>query len=281
MYYVGYLLALLATIVVGWALPIVGVAILLPLLQVVYTLQPLMAAGLMIFLGGLLVWYSATRQAWWQAVLWGALWGLGVITAGLGVFHWYALILESVLVIVLLIPGLVAPGWANVLRWFAAGELVLTLFLLWGQGRAIPGQVLVFVLLLLVLASLVGAGAFRPFEARRLRRRVAGLATLAAVVLVLWQPVVVPTASWLGQAAQASGQAVATSPLARWYRVTALRWERRELGEAAKTAALRKLKVPLTDAHKRRWEKAIGEISGLPLAPGEWGDLGIPREADP
>jgi hypothetical protein len=281
MFWLGVLLAYLAAIVVGWGVPLLGVAIVLPLLQVLDAMNAWIAAIVMILLGGLLVWYSATRQAYWQALTWGLLWGLGALTAALGVFHWYALILESVLLIILLVPGLVVPAWSGLLRWFAVGELALTLLLLWGQGAGLLGPTLVFALLLLALAVLLGAGAFRPYEARRLRRRAATLATAAAVALLLWQPVIVPAASWLGQAAQATGRAVATSPLGRWYRVWVLRAERRELGEEAKTQALRQLQPTLTGAHKRRWERAIREVPQLPLAGGEWGDLGIPPQADP
>jgi hypothetical protein len=281
MFWLGFLLATLATIVVGWVLPLMGVALVLPLIQLIYTLQPLLAAGVMIILGGLLVWQSLHRQAYWQAVVWGALWGLGALTAGLRVFHWYALILESVLVILLLVPGIVVPTWAGVLRWFATGELALTLFLIWGERQGMPGVTVVMALLLLALAALVGSGSYRPFEARRLRRRLAGLATLATVTLLLWQPVVLPVSGWLGQAAGQLGQAVSISPPARWYRISVLRWERREIGETAKTASLRQIQPALTASHRQRWEKAIKEIPALPLAPGEWRDLGIPREADP
>jgi hypothetical protein len=285
MYWIGYVLALLATIVVGWALPLIGVAIVLSLLQILYTLQPFVAAGVMVLLTGLLVWYSLHRQAYWQALLWGALWVTGAVMALAGWLNWYALFIESVLLIILLVPGLVTPGWANVLRWFATGELALTLFLLWGQGQGLPGVTLVFSLLLLAIAALIGPGSLRPFEERRLRRRLAALAVLAAALLILWQPVVLPAVHWAGQAAQAAGQAVgqavAVSPVGRWYRATALQWERQELGEAAKTEALRQLQPTLTEAHKARWEKGIRQIPSLPLSTGEWGDLGVPREADP
>jgi hypothetical protein len=285
MYYLGYLLALLATVVVGWALPILGVAVLLPLLQIVYTLQPSVAAGVMGLLGGLLFYYSISRQAWWQAIVWGALWGVGALAAALGWLNWYALLIEGILLAILLVAEVVAPAWAGLLRWFAAGELALTLLLIWGQWAGVPGETLVFGLLLVTLASLVGAGAYRPFEARHFRRMAAGLATLAAVVLILWQPVIVPAGHWLWQAAsqvgRAAGEAVAASPLGRWYRVASLRWERTELGETSKTEALRQLHSDLTRAHKARWEKSIEGVPNLPLAREEWGDLGIPQQADP
>jgi hypothetical protein len=278
MYWLGYILALLATVVAGWALPLVGVAILLPLLQVLYTLQPLVAVGVMLVLAGLLVYYSISRQAWWRAGVWALLWGLGALTAALGVFHWYALFLECVLVILLLIPGVVATGWAYLLRWYAAWEIGLTLLLLWGQVQGVPGVTLVMVLLLLGFATLLGAGAYRPFEARRLRRRAAALVTIGALAILLWRPVFIPVSQWVGQAAGSVGRAVATSPIGRWYHATALRAERMELGERAKTQALRELQGPLTDAHRRRWEEAIREIPNLPLTPREWEDLGVSRD---
>jgi hypothetical protein len=278
-------MAWLAAIAVWWLVPVLAIAVLMPIFQLVAALNPWAAALVMLLLGTLVAWYFATHGAHVQAVVWGALWGMGALTAALGAFHWYALILESVLVIVLLIPGLVAPGWANLLRWYATGEILLSLLLLWGQGEGLPGPTLVFALLLLAVAALVGSGAYRPFEARRFRRRLSTMATVAAVLLLLWQPVIVPAVHWAGQAAQAAGQAVgqavAVSPVGRWYHATALQWERRELGEAAKTEALRQVQRPLTEAHKARWEKGIRQIPSLPLSTGEWGDLGVPREADP
>ncbi len=281
LFWLGWILALLAAVAVGWALPLLAVALLLPLLQMLVVLNHWLAAVIMLALGILLVWYCLHHGLHWQAITWGVLLGLGVLTAITGVFHWYALILESVLVVLLLIPGIVAPGWLQLVRWFVTGELALTILFIWGQGVGLPGTVLVMALLLIGLATLLGLGAYRPFEARRMRRRLAGLATAAAVLLVLWQPVILPAVNWAGQAAGQMGQAVATSPLARWYRTVALRAERTELGEASKTEALRQLQGPLTRAHRQRWEKAIQKIPGLPLASGEWKDLGIPLQADP
>jgi hypothetical protein len=289
MHWIGYAIALLAAIAVGWVVPLVGVAIVLPIFQMLTALNPWVVTGVMAMLGGLLAWYSATRQAYWQAIVWGTLWGLGALTARLGVFHWYSLFIEAILVALLLIPGLVAPGWANLLRWYAAGELSLTLVLLWDQWVGVPGASLVFAFLLLALAALIGLGAYRPFEARRIRRRLATLAAAVAVALILWQPVVLPTSQWmwqvllpqlssaLGQAANSLGQAVSASPPVRWYRIISLRTERLELGEEAKTNGLRQLQGTFTDAHRRRWERGISQIPSFPLAGDEREDLGVTR----
>jgi hypothetical protein len=278
-------LAWLAAVVVWWVVPLIAVSVLLPLFQVLAALNPWAAALVMLLLGALVAWYFATHGAHVQAVVWGALWGMGALAAALGVFNWYALIIEGVLLILLIIPGVVAPQWANLLRWYATGELALTLLLIWGQGAGLPGHVPVMALFLFALAALIGIGAYRPFEARRLRRRLATLAAVTAVLMLIWQPVIIPAVNWAERTAEAvwqvTGQAVATSPLGWWYHSISLRAERTAIGERAKTEALRQLQGPLTDAHKRRWEEAIGRIHRLLLTPAEWGDLGIPRQADP
>ena len=278
-------LAYLTAIAVGWIIPLLGVAILLPLIQLVFLLQPFVAAGIQLVLGGLLVWYSLNREAIWQAIVWGVLWGLGVLTALLGVFHWYTLVIEAVLLVVLAIPGVMVSGWLNIIRWFAVGEITFTLILLYQREAGVSVVAVVTAILLVVLAALIGSGALRPFEVRRLRRRVATFAILAAVALLIWQPVILPVAGFgrdaLKSAASAVASVVSTSPIGRWYNVWALRSERRELAERAKTEALRQLEDQLRLSHRQRWEKAVEEIPNLPLAPGEWENLGVPREADP
>jgi hypothetical protein len=209
------------------------------------------------------------------------LWWLGALTAALGVFHWYSLFIAGILVVFLLIPGVVDSRWINLLRWYAVGEIGFTLLFLWGQEYNLPGTSLVTALLLLVIATLVGAGAYRPFEARRFRRRAASFVTIAVVLLLLWNPVLHPAVKWIENAAVQVGQTISDSPIGRWYHIITLRWERLEIGERAKTESLRQLQPNLIGAHKARLEKATQQIYNLPLAPQEWEDLGIPRQADP
>jgi hypothetical protein len=281
MYWIGYILAFLAAIVVWWGLPLIVVAISLPLLQILYILQPLVAAILMILLGALLVYYSLYRRVWWYVFLWGLLWWLGALAAVLGVFHWYSLFIAGILAVFLLIPGAVYHRWVNLLRWYAVAEISFTFLFLWGQEYNLPGTSLVTVVLLIITAVLVGNGAYRPFETRRLRRRIAAIATIAAFLLLLWNPVLHPAVKWIGNAAVQVGQTISDSPIGRWYHIITLRWERMEIGERAKTESLRQLQPNLIEAHKARLEKATQQIYNLPLAPEEWEDLGIPRQADP
>jgi hypothetical protein len=107
------------------------------------------------------------------------------------------------------------------------------------------------------------------------------MATIAAVLLLLWNPVLHPTVKWVGNAVGQMSQTISDSPIGRWYRVVTLRWERLEMGERAKTEALRQLQPNLTGAHKVRLENATQQIYKLPLAPQEWEELSIPRQADP
>jgi hypothetical protein len=69
---------------------LVGVALVLPLLQLLFTLNPWVAAIVMVLLGGLLVYYSIHQAGLVAGLIWGALWGMGALTAIFGVFHWYA-----------------------------------------------------------------------------------------------------------------------------------------------------------------------------------------------
>jgi hypothetical protein len=282
MFWVGYLLAFLATTVVGWAVPIVGVALLLPFFQLICILNPWVAMVLMILLVSLLVGHLLYRQAYWQAIFWGALLLMGALTAGMGVFHWYGLFVETVLVILLLAPGIVAPWLVNILRWFAIGELVLTLVFFWGQTQVVPGTTLIIALLLLILSLLVGIGAYRPFEARRIRRRLVGWAVTAAILMLIWQPFLRQVVQWVGDTAQivtrATLEVISNSPVGRWYHIIDLRVERQELGEASKTEALRQLRPQLDESHRQRWEKDINQIPTVPLVGNEWGNLGVPRD---
>jgi len=285
MKFLGLLLSYLATIVVSWVVPLLVVALSLPLLQFVFLLQPFVAAVVMVGLAGLFVWCSLRREATWQAVTWSLLWGVGAITAILGIFLWYSLIIECVLLMVLVIPGVVTRRWLSALRWLAIIEICLTLLFLWCQHYDIPMGMVVVAILLFIFASLVGLGALRPFEVRRLRRRVATIAFIGAVGLLLWHPVVIPTtgvvSTFFKTGAERISKNVSTSPVISWYTVWSLRSERRVLTEQAKTQALIQLKDTLVDYHKERLKKGISQIPSLPLAPREWEELSIPREVDP
>ena len=273
----GYVLGFLASLTVGWLVPVFGVAVLLPLLQVIYTLQPLVAVIVMLLLAAILVWWEFSHQAIWQGITWLVLWLVGAISAALGVFHWYALIVESTLVVLLLVPGLVAPVWANLLRWFAIGEIVLTLMLLGGSWVQLPGTILVLSLLFFLASWLVGYGAYRPYEARKIRRLASRRLAIAGVLLLLWQPLVLP--AWKSVPELLSGivSAVYGSPPGMWYRMKVIQMERRLIAEEAKTGALKSLSTSLTDAHKLRYEKGIERISDIPLTTNEWKDLKVER----
>jgi hypothetical protein len=140
MFWIGFLLALLTTIVVGWVLPLLGVAVVLPLLQVLFALNPWVSAVLMLVIGGLLVWYSITRQAWWQALLWGLLWGFGALTALVGWFNWYALFIEGILLAILLVPASSSLRGPVSSDGMPQGRLALLCSSSGARGRAYQGQ---------------------------------------------------------------------------------------------------------------------------------------------
>jgi hypothetical protein len=172
--------------------------------------------------------------------------------------------------VVLLIPGLVVPvGQSSpVVRRRRVG---ITLLFIWGQGQAIPGHPG-------YRCAPSGprrphwAGCLPPFEARRIRRW-----------LATWPP------SRRSSCSSGSRLLPAASGWVRWWPPP--RWGGGTGGHPpGRAAGARRggqdpgpppAPGPLTEAHKARWEKAIKELPGLPLAPDEWRDLGIGRQADP
>ncbi len=197
-----------------------------------------------------------------------AAWGLvvGTITSG----------------ILFAIPAAFSLGARSTLRVLLVIQLVLSLALVAREMSWVAGGWAAFaVIVLLALAFALGSGSYRPREMRRVQRLASRWAILAAAALLLWQPVITPTVQWLIATGHEVQQTVASSPLGSWYSAIAARAERAAIGEAAKTAALRDLRGDLQRSYQERWRKGIHQIPSLPLSPGEWGDLAIPRESDP
>ena len=278
MRFLGYLLAYVATVVVSWALPLIGIGLIIFILQVLAFFQPIIAVVLMVLLGIFTVLYSLRRDALWQGVLWSILWGIGIFSVFLGWFQYYALLLETIVFFILFIPGVITQEWATILRWFVIGELILTAFLIWGK---VNGVMLLFVMILVVLSILLGAGSFRPYEVRRIRRRLASLAIISAIFILLWQPIISPSINSNSGLIFFARNFISSSPVGRFYNLVSLYLERKEIGERAKTEALHQLEDQLTSSHCQRWERGIQQIPTLPLSREEWEDLGIPQESDP
>jgi hypothetical protein len=193
-YWVGYPLCFLATVVEGWLMPFFGLAIVLPFLLVIFALQPIAAAMVMIVIGGLVVWYLLDRESYWKAIVWGVVWLLGALAAVAGVLQWYALLLSGMLAVLLFIPGVVVSAWQDVLRLILAGDILLCLSYIWGSTLGISPAVAVTAGMLVLVAIFISIGTYRPFEVRRLQRSLAIFLAFAAVVLFLWRPVMVPVA---------------------------------------------------------------------------------------
>jgi hypothetical protein len=193
-YFIGYPNAFLTAIIMWWLIPLWEPAIALPLLLLIFALHPIVAALVMIAIGSLQVWYGISREIYWHAIARGATWFLGAIAAVAGVFQWYALLVGGISGISLFVPGVVAPAWHDVLRPIVAVDLLLSLCHIWGPALGISPTVAVTAATLMLIAVLVGVGAYRPFEIRRFRRSLAILLAFAGATLLLWRPVVVPAA---------------------------------------------------------------------------------------
>jgi hypothetical protein len=193
-YWIGYSLAYLATSVLYWLTPLLVLAIVLPLVLLIFALQPIAAAMVMIVIGGLVVWYLLDRESYWEAIVWGAVWLLGALAAVAGVLQWCALLLSGMLALLTFIPGVFAPWWLDVFRPILAGDILLCLSYIWGPTLGISPAVAVTAYMLVLVAIFISIGTYRPFEVRRLQRSLAIFFAFAAVVLFLWRPVMVPVA---------------------------------------------------------------------------------------
>lgn len=170
--------------------------------------------------------------------------------------------------IFLIIPSVVwvslRPIWMNIL----IVQIGISLAQLIKYQLSLSPVIVMTALLLFVASWLIGSGAYRPYEVRAARRSLSTLAMWAALLVILWQPVIVP-------AARGVGEVVASSPIGNLYRVLELRTRRVVLGEEAKTSSLTELKNEFRGAHRARWEKGIEKIPSIPLSSQEWDELGV------
>ncbi len=228
---------------------------------------------------------AALRHQWVGVVFWLLTLGSGAAAAGFGAgsLAIWGLVMGILTAGVLFaIPAAFSLSIRSALRMLLVIQLVLSLALVAREmGWVIGGWAAFTALILLGLSAVTATGSYRPYEIRRAQRLLSRWAMVAALALLLWQPVIIPTVHWLNATGQWFTEKVVSSPLGSWYSVIASRAERMKIGEAAKTAALRDLQKLLADAHRQRWEKGIQQIPSLPLTTEEWGNLGIPREADP
>jgi hypothetical protein len=198
-HFIRYSRAYLASAMMGWLIPLLEPAIALPLLLLIFALHPIVAALVMIAVGGLQVWYGVSWQSYWNAIAGGALWFLGAIAAVAGVFQWYALLVGGIAVIALVVPGVVAPDWHDKLQLIVAVDLLLivavdlllSLYHIWGPALGISLVVAATAATLMLIAVLVGVGAqwppkIRRFRRRRFRQSLAILLAFAGAALLLW-----------------------------------------------------------------------------------------------
>jgi hypothetical protein len=243
---------------------------------------------------GLLI-LAAYRGRLAGAVFFAVTLGVAAIAAaaGPGWLGVWGLLISSILLLLLaVVPAALPLGWGrgmlNLFRLAFLTELLLSVLLIGRQmGVIATGWIAMLSILLLALAVMLGVSLGGLYTPRQLQR-IGRLLVTAAVLLLLW-PLIAPavTAGWQATTsiAKDAWKAVATSisasPVGSWYKARSAAAEREAIAESSKTAALRELQGDLQRSHQERWKKAIETVPNLPLAPREWRDLGIPREADP
>lgn len=265
-------LLLLSEIAVPWMVVIIGTAIAVPIVSLLFILHPWVAGGALLIVGGVMVYHSLKRQVLWTAWFWGVLILPGAVAAFVSPlpFVFWAILIEGLALIISGVPG-IALGWVPIVRVWAIGSILILFFLL----LEIPVRLAVISGLLLILSCFIGAGAYRPHEIRKRRRQGSSFLTLLAIILLL-QPVI--PAGWLKNQYHTISQWVYESPLGKEYRSLSARLERKEIGEVSKTEALRNNRALLIGTHKARWESMIRQLPSTPPTQEEWMELGVPQD---
>lgn len=267
------ILGLVADVVVGWLVPLVGIAILMPVMGIIIAANPTVGGVITAVLTAVISFYHIRNRMWWQlGVIGGILVPLIIMTifAPAGAILWTFFVQSIALGLLFIVPGAVLPSARRIIStWLIVGVIITTV--LTGVVRT-GGEVL---LALLGLIAIGGAAMFlsraaRPWEIRRTQRRVGRLLAALGIALVMvgliynWRPTIAVT-----EPPQAFKDAwvIISAPL-----------HRRAMAEEQKTIALDELKEELLDAHWERFRSAFEEMKLLPLTEEEWEELGIPRQ---
>jgi len=190
---------------------------------------------------------------------WSILWGLGINLLALGVLC--------------LIPGSVLPSTRGPLT---AAILAATVFhavlsfTVWSQGMVFFTAI---GLLAVAMGTLLFSRVARPWEIRRAQRSAGRLIILTGIILIILG-LIIPRISMTNISAHRPLVSV-WETLSNHAETMALYSKRVLLGERAKTNALSELESQLQQAHKARWQRAVQQISDVPLTTRELQELGI------
>lgn len=270
------LIGLLADFIIGWLIPLVVGATLMPVLSILIAANPVLGgvvtSGILI----LLAYHHIHHRMWWQLIVIGGIF-LPLITLVIFTPQWailWTFFVQSIaLVLLLIIPGAIIPAARRIIiSWLVIGAvitLVLSVVIITG-GRVFPT---ILGLIALGCGTVLLSRAARPWEIRRTQRRAGNLLTALGIALVFlgllynWRPkIVVPEPPQVFK----DTWVVISAPI-----------HRRAVTEEQKTKALEGLSSELISSHRQRWETGIKQIPTLPLSGEEWNELGVPREVDP
>lgn len=267
------ILGLVADVMVGWLVPLVGIAILMPVMGIIIAANQTVGSVITAVLTAVIAYHHIRNRMWWQlGVIGGILVPLIIMTifAPSTAILWTFFIQSIALGLLFLVPGAIIPSARRVITAWLIGGIILTTVLT-GVVRT-GGEI---VLALLGLIALGGAAVFfsraaRPWEVRRTQRRVGRLLAALGIALIFvgllynWRPTINITPQAFKDA-----WGVIFAPI-----------HRRAMAEEQKTIALDELKEELLDAHWERFRSAFEEMKLLPLTEEEWEELGIPRQVE-
>lgn len=269
------IVGLVADVVVGWLVPLVGIAILMPVMGIIIAANQTVGSVITAVLTAVIAYHHIRNRMWWQlGVIGGILVPLIILAifAPAGAILWTFFIQSIALGLLFLVPGAIIPSARRVITAWLIGGIILTTVLT-GVVRT-GGEVLFAFLGLIALggAAIFFSRAARPWEIRRAQRRVGRLLAALGIALIFvgllynWRPTIA-----VPEPPQAFKDAwvVISAPL-----------HRRAVAEEQKTKALSELADDLRKAHWDRFFWSIRKIPSFPLTEEEWEELGIPKQVE-
>jgi len=187
---IGKLIGLFLRVVVGWAVPILIFLILDFILQITYIFNKLFSLIILTASSLPFLYYYYIKRYQIQFYLFVVVFlilcffNLLDIILGNNVFIYILILFNVLFTLILLVPGIVYEDYRRVIKFILIFEVIYQIIILYSLKTFLPIYHLILVLLLVAFSLMNLIPVLRPFEERNLRRKVAFISLLIAVIIL-------------------------------------------------------------------------------------------------
>lgn len=279
---IGNVFEFLAYVIIGWAIPLISVAIAAPVFSIIITINPIIGGTIVFIVIALIGLRCIFEGMWWQLFLWLLLLlplALLSFASPVWALYWSLFIESLTLGILFVFPGIVWSSFRELVKvWLFIG-IILTSTLI---GVLFTNGIVYLVLLGFIIlggAMMLFSKAARPWEIRRAQRRVGKiLSTLGIVILLsgIFLPIIKKihfSEIDIPKPIKNIGNTI-TLQTEKWV----IQTQRSLVGEQIKTNTLQELTPEIQQNHRKRWKNLINRIPEAPPSSQEWEELGVPQD---